>query len=44
MDSISTVTGKLLFLIRSMQKEGLLTQKEKGLLKGNLFFKFRLTF
>jgi len=35
MDSISTFTGKLLFIIRSMEKDCLITIKEKGNLKGN---------
>lgn len=38
MDSISTFTGKLLFFIRSMEKDGLITKKEKGILKGNRIF------
>ncbi len=34
MDSISTFPGKILFLIRRMEKDGLINKKEQGLLKG----------
>jgi hypothetical protein len=37
MDSISTFTGKLLFFIRGMEKDALITKKDKGLLKGTSF-------
>jgi len=36
MDSISTFTGKFLFIIRGMEKDGLVTQKDKGNLKGKI--------
>jgi hypothetical protein len=44
MDSISTFTGKLLFFIRSMEKDGLITKKEQGRLKGISLFNLDLLF
>lgn len=44
MNSISTFTGKLLFFIRSMEKDGLITKKEQGRLKGTILFYLDLLF
>ena len=44
MNSISTFTGKLLFFIRSMEKDGLITKKEQGRLKGIFPFNSDLLF
>lgn len=44
MNSISTFTGKLLFFIRSMEKDGLITKKEQGRLKGTPLLNLDLLF